>query len=200
MNHDEQYFDCNLSDGRVVRVGIVRSARRRTICIRVNTDGIWVCGPRTMRTEVASRFVKDNEKWVSGKLSEVAAEKEEAETLPEFNAADINELAKRAQEFIAGRVKYYMPLVGVRPNRVTIRCQRKRWGSCSSKGNLNFNCMLMLTPPEVIDSVVVHELCHLKEMNHSKAFYNHVLRVFPDYYSCRDWLKKHGGAILSRIP
>ncbi|MBR4241372.1 MAG: M48 family metallopeptidase, partial [Eubacterium sp.] len=74
-----------------------------------------------------------------------------------------------------------------------------KWGSCSSKGNLNFNCLLMLTPPEVIDSVVVHELCHRKEMNHSKRFYDEVLRVYPDYKKWNKWLKDNGSAIMNRM-
>jgi len=83
--------------------------------------------------------------------------------------------------------------------RITVRNQKTRWGSCSSKGNLNFNCLLMLTPPEVIDSVVVHELCHLREMNHSPKFYAEVLKVYPDYHKWNGWLKEHGAAIMKRM-
>ncbi|MBR0136778.1 MAG: M48 family metallopeptidase, partial [Clostridia bacterium] len=68
-----------------------------------------------------------------------------------------------------------------------------------SKGNLNFNCLLMLTPPEIIDSVVVHELCHLKHMNHSPRFYAEVRRVFPDYDRQSKWLKQNGPAIMLRM-
>ena len=89
-------------------------------------------------------------------------------------------------------------MIGVTYKRITIRKQKSRWGSCSAKGNLNFNCLLMLTPPEVIDSVVVHELCHRKEMNHSQRFYEEVLRVFPEYKQWDRWLKKNGTAILLR--
>ena len=72
-------------------------------------------------------------------------------------------------------------------------------GSCSSKGNLNFNCLLMLAPPKVLDSVVVHELCHRKEMNHSKRFYAEVLRVFPDYWAQDKWLKENGNILMSML-
>ena len=82
---------------------------------------------------------------------------------------------------------------------LTIRNQRTRWGSCSGKKNLNFNCLLMLAPPEVLDSVVVHELCHILEMNHSKRFYAHVLRVYPDYYRDHKWLKEHGTELMRRM-
>ena len=103
---------------------------------------------------------------------------------------------KKAQAKIAAAPT---PPLGVCFGRITIRNQRSRWGSCSSKGNLNFNCLLMLTPPEVIDSVVVHELCHRKEMNHSKAFYAEVLRVFPDYWKWDKWLKENGPQLMRRM-
>ena len=109
------------------------------------------------------------------------------------------ELAESARQYIPERVQYYAPKVGVDYGSITIRSQKSRWGSCSSKGNLSFNCLLMLTPPEVIDSVVVHELCHRKEMNHSAAFYAHVLRVFPEYQTWRRWLKENGPALLLRV-
>ena len=93
----------------------------------------------------------------------------------------------------------YAEKLGVSYGRITIRNQRSRWGSCSGKGNLNFNCLLMLAPPEVLDSVVVHELCHLRQMNHSERFYAEVLRVFPDYWRCHRWLKENGGALMQRM-
>ena len=79
-----------------------------------------------------------------------------------------------------------------------IRLQKSRWGSCSVDGNLNFNCLLVLMPPEILDSVVVHELCHRRHMNHSKEFYDEVLRIFPDYKRCNKWLKQNGGVYFKR--
>ena len=112
---------------------------------------------------------------------------------------DIHILAKEALRVIPERVAYYAPKVGVTYRRITIRNQRSRWGSCSGKKNLNFNCLLMLAPPEVLDSVVVHELCHRKYMNHSAAFYEEVRRVYPEYDQWNRWLKKNGNTILRRM-
>ena len=84
-------------------------------------------------------------------------------------------------------------------NKVSVRTVKTRWGSCSSSKNLSFNSLLVLTPPEVMDSVIVHELCHLKEMNHSKRFYNEIYKVMPDYDKYEAWLKSNSIRFISRL-
>ena len=113
---------------------------------------------------------------------------------------ELDALKKEAKRLIPGRVKYYAAKLGITYGRVAIRAQRSRWGSCSSKGNLNFNCLLMLTPREVIDSVIVHELCHRKELNHSRAFWALVYEAMPDYKTWDRWLKDHGRELISALP
>ena len=108
-------------------------------------------------------------------------------------------LTDKALDIIPRRVEYFAKRIGVTYGRITIRNQKTRWGSCSSKGNLNFNCLLMLAPSEVLDYVVVHELCHRKEMNHSKAFWIEVEKVFPDYRDMVKWLKEEGSQIMQRL-
>ena len=100
---------------------------------------------------------------------------------------------------VPGRVAHFASLVGVNYGRITIRNQRTHWGSCSSKGNLNFNCLLMLAPAEVLDYVVVHELCHRKEMNHSARFWTEVEKVIPDYKVHEKWLKTEGSRLMRRM-
>lgn len=108
-------------------------------------------------------------------------------------------MADKALKIILERVRYYAPLIGVTYGRITVRNQKTRWGSCSEKGNLNFNCLLVMTPPEVLDAVIVHELCHRKHMNHSKAFYEEVYRVFPEYDKWDKWLKENGSLLIHRM-
>lgn len=97
-----------------------------------------------------------------------------------------------AREYFAGRCAYYRQFTGGNYTRITIRDQKTRWGSCSSTGTLSFNYRLMFAPPRVLDYVVVHELCHLTHMNHSREFWDLVASVQPDYKVYRNWLKEHG--------
>lgn len=99
---------------------------------------------------------------------------------------------KAAREYFSKRCEYFRPFTGGSYSRITIRDQKTRWGSCSSTGTLSFNYRLMFAPPRVLDYVVVHELCHLTHMNHSKDFWNLVSSVQPDYKVYRTWLKEHG--------
>ncbi|MDE5589484.1 MAG: M48 family metallopeptidase [Acetatifactor sp.] len=90
------------------------------------------------------------------------------------------------------RCAYFHQFTGGSYTSVTIRDQKTRWGSCSSRGTLSFNYRLIFAPPTVLDYVVVHELCHLTHMNHSKEFWNMVGSVMPDYKTHKKWLREHG--------
>ena len=100
-------------------------------------------------------------------------------------------LIHRAGDLLQERTKHYGSIIGRSPAHITIREQKTRWGSCSSKGNLNFNWRLIMAPREALDYVVIHELCHLYEMNHSAAFWKRVSELCPDYLKWRDYLKKN---------
>ena len=104
-------------------------------------------------------------------------------------------LAARALERIRQRLAVYGPRVGGAFGRVAIRDQRSRWGSCSSKHNLNFNWKLIMAPPQVLDYVVIHELCHLHEFNHSARFWRLVETQMPEYEAWKKWLTAHGGEL-----
>lgn len=97
-----------------------------------------------------------------------------------------------ARQLFTSRVAFYHALTGGTYTSIAIRDQRTRWGSCSSRGTLSFNYRLVFAPPRVLDYVVVHELCHLTHMNHSRDFWDMVERIMPDYKVHRRWLKEHG--------
>ena len=158
---------------------IIRS-KRRTIAIEVKKDlRIVVRVPLEMKDNDIQRFVMEKQRWIEKHLQIVKKRNEEKET--PFTVEEIHALADAALKDLLQRVAKYAPIVGVTVGRITIRNQRSRWGSCSAKGNLNFNCLLMLCPEEVRDYVVVHELCHRKELNHSPAFWSLVECVLPGY-------------------
>ena len=162
---------------------VIRS-KRRSIGIEIKQNKLIIRAPMQATNEEINAAMLKHKAWIEKHLAKAQVQKQALSLVKKLTDSEIKVLADRSMEVILERVKPYAPLIGVTYGRITIRNQRSRWGSCSSKGNLNFNCLLMLAPPEVIDSVVVHELCHRKEMNHSDRFYSEVLRVFPDYWNC----------------
>ena len=180
------------------KINIIYSSRK-SIAIELRPDGITVRAPKGMSRRDINAFLESKRDWIEKHLAKMQERKEMLEQVEPFTMEEIHELADKALVVIPEKVKKYAPIVGVTYGRITIRNQRSRWGSCSGKGNLNFNCLLMLFPDEVIDYVVVHELCHRKHMNHSAAFYAEVERVFPEYRKYQKWLKENGGLYLSRL-
>lgn len=175
---------------------LIRSGRR-TLGLEVRGGRVIVRAPLRASRGSIERFVQAHEAWITRKLAQSAAAEQGAEKL---RPDEVKALAAKARQIIPERAAEYAARLGVDYGRIMIRAQRTRWGSCSAKGNLNFNCLLVLAPPEVLDSVVVHELCHRKEMNHAARFYAEVYRVFPEYERCRRWLRDNGGALLNRLP
>lgn len=102
---------------------------------------------------------------------------------------------EKAQERIASRVAYYTPKVGMVPGLIKVKEMGYRWASCGAKGTLNFHWKCMMAPPRIIDYIVVHELCHLHQRDHSDAFWNEVDKILPDYRERKEWLRKHGASL-----
>ena len=173
---------------------IIRSDRK-SIGIQIMPDGsVVVRCPKRMRLDDIRRFVESKSDWIEKHLAGRDLAAPEKLTEPE-----LKQLREKTRKLVTARAKHFAAIIGVQYNQIAIRMQRTRWGSCSSKGNLNFNCLLGLTPPEVLDYVVVHELCHLIEMNHSKQFWDAVERIMPDYKVHRKWLKDNGNKLISKI-
>ncbi len=181
------------------QVSVIRS-KRKTVSIQVKPNEVTVRVPLRMNEKEIEFFVESKRSWIEKHLKSVSEKQSLLQNTEPYSEEEIKNFAAKAKEIIPEKVKYYADKIGVDYNRISIRCQRTRWGSCSSKGNLNFNCLLVLFPDDIIDSVVVHELCHRKQMNHSACFYAEIEKVFPDYKRCRAWLNENGVGYMSRIP
>ena len=173
---------------------LIRSSRK-TLSVQITARGtVLVRCPNRMSLGRVEAFLREKAPWIRAHLEKIA----QRPALPPLTEADRKALALRGKEVFPERTARFAPLVGVDYGRITLRMQKTRWGSCSAQGNLNYNLLLLLTPPEILDYVVVHELCHRKEMNHSAAFWAQVERVLPDYRQRRAWLKENGGALMAR--
>lgn len=184
-------------EGISAEITLIRSSRR-TLSAEVRPDGsVTVRAPLRMPLPQIERFLIQKAGFIERHVQRnIAAMQQHQE--PPFTAAELKALAEQAKAVIPQRTAIYADRLGVDFGRITIRCQKTRWGSCTSTGNLNFNCLLMLAPPEVLDSVIVHELCHRLHLNHSRQFYAEIYRIFPDYDRCDRWLKQNGPALLRR--
>ncbi len=175
---------------------LIRS-NRRTVSIALSRTGeITVRCPMGMSDKEAAQFVESKRLWLEKHIAKLSAQPR----LPAITAEQLRQLKKQAKMQIPQRAAYFAPVVGVTYERISIRAQKGRWGSCSAKGNLNFNCLLMLVPDEVLDYIVVHELCHIKHHNHSADFWAEVKRVMPDYKLREKWLKEKGSALIAALP
>ena len=195
-----------------MNVKIIRS-NRKTLAIQINPDlSVTVRAPMYAPQSDIERILREKEGWIQKHIEKIreqeAKRKKTQGEKGEYGESveseyltneEIKKLADKALQHIPKRVSYFAKHIGVTYGKITIRNQKTRWGSCSSKGNLNFNCLLMLTPPEVIDYVVVHELCHRKEMNHSWAFWAEVEKVLSGYKEQVKWLKENGGQVIGRM-
>lgn len=184
-----------------IQITVIRS-NRRTIAIQVNPDlTVTVRAPRCATQREIDRILREKQPWIQKHMEQMKEKRAQydAMEMDGLTDAECRQLKQKAQAYIPERVEYFANIMGVDYGRITIRKQKTRWGSCSVKGNLNFNCLLMLAPPEVIDYVVIHELCHRKEMNHSRAFWREVEKVMPDYKKSVLWLKDQGSMLMGRV-
>lgn len=180
-------------------IKLIKSKRKSiSLEIRPNLD-IVVRAPLHMGQKEIDAFIASRKNWLETHLEKAKQKKQESKE-EKLTQEEIKELVALAKNKIPERVNEYAKIVGVSYGRVTIRKQVSRFGSCSSKGNLNFNCLLLLAPEEVLDYVVVHELCHRKHMNHSKLFWTEVENTLPDYKQHKKWLKDNGVSLIGKLP
>ncbi len=185
-----------------IEYNLIRSSRK-TIAIQVSPDGsVTVRAPNRCSRAAAEEYVQKNREWIrrtQAQLQNRAREqKDYRERLPEWTKEDYEKHQELARQVLQRRAEYYARQMQVSYGRVAVKDQKTRWGSCSAKGNLNFNWRLILAPGEVLDYVVVHELAHRREMNHSVRFWNLVESVLPDYQQRKRWLKENGDRLMGR--
>lgn len=169
----------------------VRKHRRaKRLKLAISCDGNCVVTlPWYMGMGSAEQFVQQNAAWVLEKLKTMKKIGRQS-IFSRNNANEYQKLKEYARVMVLKRLEKYAEIYGFKYNKVTIRNQKTRWGSCSSKANLNFNYKIVLLPQRYADYVIVHELCHIKEFNHGKRFWNLVAETFPDYEKIVAELKK----------
>ncbi len=161
---------------------------RKTLSLTVKYGEIIVKAPYLTPKTTIENFLYKNKSWINKRL-------ENQKDIKKLSDSEIVKLKKKAREYIPGRVAEIADRFWKKYNQIKITSAQTRWGSCTSQKNLNFSYRLMACPYHVIDYVIIHELAHLKEMNHSNKFWSHVAEMKPDYKQDELWLKQKGGTI-----
>ncbi len=165
----------------------IKRSNRRTVSLSVKGGKLIVRAPYGTSADRLSAIVSEHIGWIEKQIA-----KQSVPRLKDRELTDeqIKLLKKQARAILNARTEHYSKIMSIKYGRISITSARTRFGSCNSKGNISYSYLLMLYPDEAIDYVVVHELSHIKEMNHSRAFYSIVESVLPDYKERRKLLKK----------
>ena len=173
---------------------------RKSCSITVERDGtVTIRAPFFMSERRIREIIDERKEWIERAQKKIANRAERLNSLTPITSDEIDSLKAGAKPIIEEKVRLFADKIGVKYGKITIRNQKTRYGSCTAKGNLNFNCLIMLMPEKIIDYVIVHELCHIKEMNHSRRFWNEVESILPDYKERRKWLKQNGNTLIERM-
>ncbi len=166
------------------------TARKMRVSIRIDSAGTLVVSKsRWISVRQAERVVERNLVWIETKMKEMNARPKKL--LEHYSRADFLAYRETARKLVSERLKYFNQTYRFDIGRISIRNQKSRWGSCSMLGNVNFNYKLALLPPALSDYVIVHELCHIGEMNHGPKFWALVARAIPDWVDRRRALKAY---------
>ncbi len=178
----------------------IKRSRRRTISVEISEEAdVIVRAPKWVPLYEIERFVEANREWIKKHKAKIEKRNNASQEKMMITQNELAALADLAEAYIPDRVSYFAERLGVTYGKVTVRNQKTLWASCSAKGNLSFNCLLMKVPSDIRDYVIVHELCHRFEMNHSKAFWARVEKELPDYRQSRKWLKNEGSVYIDAV-
>ena len=181
------------ADGRgEIRISVIRSARKSLGLEVRDANTVLARIPTRVSDRELKAFVENHRSWILEK-TEVMAEREEKRKSTPAPPPELLSKTDRMkiQLKIGKRVRHYCEAMGVTVGYVTVKNQKTRWGSCSAKGNVNFNYQLAFLPDELLDYVVIHELAHRRHMNHSRAFWAEVEKYCPEYLERREQLKEY---------
>lgn len=157
---------------------VIRS-RRHTMALEITRDArVVIRAPMFVSQQEIERFAERHRDWIAAHLKK---RQQYQEAHPAPTPEEMDALRRQAKAVLPGKVAYWAAIIGVQPTGVKITSARTRFGSCSGKNSLCFSLYLMQYPEDAIDYVVVHELCHIRQHNHSPAFYAEVAKVMPDY-------------------
>ncbi len=180
-------------------VKIIRSDRK-SISVEITRDcEIIVRAPYTMTTAEINGFLVKREEWIKKHYALMLESLKQNEDLQPFTDDELEAMKLSLKPKLLEKIEYYSKLMNVEYNKINIRPMKSRWGSCSSEKNLCFNSLLALVPDCLIDYVIVHELCHITEMNHSPSFWSLVNKYIPDYADRRNQLKAEGRILIRRL-
>ncbi len=193
MNNENRVPEHLIIEDIMIPVVLERSDRK-TLAIGVTEEeALRIKAPSFMKEKDIMHFVRKKTFWIYKQVKKVRKNRTH---MVIYSKEEERSFREKAREQLTKRTEYYSRLIGIRYEKIRIADQRTRWGSCSSRGTISYNWHLILLPDNILDYVVVHELCHLLEMNHSARFWDQVERVLPDYRERKNWLKKEGGAYL----
>lgn len=171
---------------------------RKTLAIQITPDGsVKVRAPKRCPKSTIECFLNEKESWILKHVNKAMQNPPVMKNL--LSVQERNRYIKIARDIFTQKTAYYASIMDVTYGRISIREQKTRWGSCSSEGNLNFNWRLIFAPEEVLDYIVVHELAHRREMNHSQAFYAIVKSILPDYKKSQKWLRDNGRSLWTVV-
>jgi len=177
-----------MDNSSLLRIEHRRVRRSRNVRISLSADGrVLVTRPFWISEKFAQNFVVDKKDWLESQFKKMQSMP--TSVLSKGTRRDYLLYKERARAIVIKRLEYFNKFYQFKYKRISIRDQRTRWGSCSKSGGLNFNYRLVFLPPELIDYLIVHELCHLKELNHSPAFWNIVSQQIPDFKKRRQTLR-----------